>query len=1648
VRIDLNVPAPNSIRRWLPFDVGRPPLDGYLDETATGTDQLRSICSLDEFAEIQCLVLLGQAGMGKTYAAHFEVDALRQSGEMVDFVSLGREPDPGEALLRLLASDHASEFVKGRNWYIFLDGIDETAGPPATLITEVGRLLDTLFERGDADRLRLRLLCRTSAWSIDHDRLVEVRWREDQVRKLELGPLSKHEITDLVAAKLPDRVQTFLNSIEEHNAEALAARPVLLFLLLDLFLANDTFPNTRARLYQLGLERLILSAQVANALGKRVDLERRLLISSRIAVATTFSGLSQITADPGLPTDDAVHLADLVGQLEPAEGEALGVTTAEVRAALATPLFARIAPDTFEWAHRTFMEFLAAHYLVVRQVPAPDLWNLLLVADPDGKQTVAPHLREVAAWLAGMVPDFFRLLVKLEPKILLRSDLAAATPQDRSLLVDALLDRIADEELYDFFDAVRPYLGKLGHPNLHAQLASRLADKSQGHVLRRIVVDIAHRTELRSFIPVLLKVALDEGDALDVRKASVDAVSAFGTPEDKAQLTPILTSDLSSDLSDELRGSILRATWSGQLSDTALIGALTPLKNENFIGAYAMFLHRLEFRPRSTADVIEAITWLTSALDADGAEKWARQANRVFPRIFWACAAKIAEKTVRRALASLIVDRFQAVVRYVLHVSPSEGSGWPREATPRRALVIECLNLAQDPERLATGLLLQGRGLIQADDLDAYVDLRFSDREVIPSSAFLSIIVGLTHQLPIDSLDRVWKAAEQDEALSNALQAAYSVDRHSTEAKWLRKSWQNEKTATDATKSSPPDALQDAEVANLLDRIEGGTPSLWWQLNLQLFVDASGSYQSDFEFRGDLRAAPGWAVLSPKDQKRVIYGAKAYLVDAPLTNLTWLGTSTSLRPASAGYRALRLLLDVDPEALEHLKTTTWRRWAPVTLGFFENDFYTECDEQQRLLAIAYERAPDAILGAITRIALGSKSQGISGRVFDLIKTIADDPMRALLSRLSGRSALKGAGAQGKVLGFLARVGDNEVIEQVQAALESGGTLQNGDNVEAGHWLIECSAQILLNAPQEIWVQLLGLNDRNSELARSIWGKFAEISDIETTDALKSIRNADLAKAYVQLSRLFPEKVEQAGGMRLLQISDGVEGLQSILLTRLVNAGTSDALETLISIANALPGSGLEWRVEEARRNYRLKMQPKLGPSEILAQIATIGMPLETIGANGKGTATRDPVSVDSVPAELHIALPKEKPQGKLIDAERRNILSLATEWSSGHGGISTLNRELCIALANLGHSVWCAVTEAGPKEIEDAQNCAVKLIVCPESTGIDDTNRLLLLTENDFSSTKFDVLLGHDHITGPFASALARRFSAKYIHFLHTVPQQTEILKTRNMTRTLLKGDDKRKKQIELGKTADLIIAIGPKIYNVARMGFDDHINLQMMLPGLSPDLLDHKPDLSKFSRNHCLISARMEDASAKGLRLACEAVLVAAKGVEWTPGARPRLVAQGFDRDRAEEEYAAISGSYEQILEARPYTTDRAEIRNSLSQASILLMPSQSEGFGLTGYEAIAAGIPVLISDESGLAEYINAAVSENIITRDAAFAIILPALEETAGTKWAPRIVSLLQNRDEAFENAAALRDKLRPILSWEKAARKLSAAIQNLD
>ena len=55
------------------------------------------------------------------------------------------------------------------------------------------------------------------------------------------------------------------------------------------------------------------------------------------------------------------------------------------------------------------------------------------------------------------------------------------------------------------------------------------------------------------------------------------------------------------------------------------------------------------------------------------------------------------------------------------------------------------------------------------------------------------------------------------------------------------------------------------------------------------------------------------------------------------------------------------------------------------------------------------------------------------------------------------------------------------------------------------------------------------------------------------------------------------------------------------------------------------------------------------------------------------------------------------------------------------------------------------------------------------------------------------------------------------------------------------------------------------------------------------------------------------------------------------------------------------------QRLAVRSFLQSRESLKNLLCEVDLAIMPSRTEGFGLTGLEALSAGLPILVSGNSG---------------------------------------------------------------------------------
>ena len=383
------------------------------------------------------------------------------------------------------------------------------------------------------------------------------------------------------------------------------------------------------------------------------------------------------------------------------------------------------------------------------------------------------------------------------------------------------------------------------------------------------------------------------------------------------------------------------------------------------------------------------------------------------------------------------------------------------------------------------------------------------------------------------------------------------------------------------------------------------------------------------------------------------------------------------------------------------------------------------------------------------------------------------------------------------------------------------------------------------------------------------------------------------------------------------------------------------------------------------------------------------------------------------------------------------VLVVATEWDSRHGGLSTFNRDLCAALAAAGARVVCYVTEANAEEKSRASEVNVQILDAPKMAGVKDA---ALLLQPPVLPAGFvpDVIVGHDRITGGASVALAGYHypGSKRVLFIHTSPEEIEWHKEpRTDSTSAERAAERKREQLNLAEGCDLVVAVGPHLaseFGTDLRGAGNSVPMIELTPGLPQCTINAAGHLPSSIR--CLILGRVEDYQLKGLDLAAKAFARVVVG--WKQGTPPKLIVRGAPigtEAALKNRIAEDSSPTELDVVIRRYSADETEIRNDLREASLVLMPSKKEGFGLVGLEAIACGVPTLISAQSGLADTVERAAPQ------LAKEWILPVTGD-AITKWAERIEYLLTGREGAFARAASLREQLDEKLDWKDSAAEM--------
>jgi len=860
--------------------------------------QRTDIVAFHEIESKPCLVLLGEPGIGKTFALNGQRSATNSL-----FFNLGTYGNEQRLIDDLFGSTQFQDWSdNGGELRLFLDSFDECLlrlDNLASLFAEHIRRLKTIAG------LFFRIASRTAEWRIALEQAMRQMWGNDKVGVYELAPLTRNQVHVAVEAEgvtpLP-----FIKEVIDREVVSFAIKPLTLDLLIRIWKKRGgSLPPTQKEIYEQGCLELCSEANPERdtpQLRRHLMAEQRMAIAAHIAAATMFCKRSAISINDrstaALETD--LTMAELSqGEVKFRKG-LLPVNLQNLRETFDTGLFTARGQDRLGWAHQTYAEFLASRYLQQQNVSTKQAFTLIQhPLDPEKK--LVPQLHETSAWIASNRAEIFQHVLRLEPDLLLRSDVATADDKTKSQLVDAILDTVSKPTFRTDWWKLRARYRKLEYPGLAKQLAAKLHSSSLANVAKIEAVEIIYACDLRALFPALAKLALAPTKDAHLRQIAADVIVRSGDNSLKRRLRPLALGKHGADKNEELRGAGLSACWPNFLTTAELFASLeTPVDQST--SRYSLFIGNEKLITEiPTKDLPIALRWVEKQPEKRLFYRFSDLIHKIMER----AASALDTAEIRSAFVAALLSR----LRKHDYGTGNEGGRLNDLLDVNCEWRRGCINIAlkhfADPSHDAFLITRWGLRLALPKDLGWLVDRLLSEKSAIQRERLSHVIRRIFYPDTVANVEMIAEAAKQSPELQTILALWLKpIDLDSEEGKKLKADWDQEQewkrvAAEQQKEPMPLDPLPGQRIRGFLDRIDQGDFDAWWQVSFWAEIEDNGRpSQKDYDV--DIRKLPGWEKADAPDRYRMVSAAEKYLLNHKSDPRTWFAKPNVLKNRDAG----------------------------------------------------------------------------------------------------------------------------------------------------------------------------------------------------------------------------------------------------------------------------------------------------------------------------------------------------------------------------------------------------------------------------------------------------------------------------------------------------------------------------------------------------------------------------------------------------------------------------------------------------------------------------------------------------------------------------------------------------------------------------
>ncbi|MFM9691974.1 glycosyltransferase family 4 protein [Streptomyces europaeiscabiei] len=396
---------------------------------------------------------------------------------------------------------------------------------------------------------------------------------------------------------------------------------------------------------------------------------------------------------------------------------------------------------------------------------------------------------------------------------------------------------------------------------------------------------------------------------------------------------------------------------------------------------------------------------------------------------------------------------------------------------------------------------------------------------------------------------------------------------------------------------------------------------------------------------------------------------------------------------------------------------------------------------------------------------------------------------------------------------------------------------------------------------------------------------------------------------------------------------------------------------------------------------------------------------------------------------------------------RYNILVVSDNSGRGEGGVEVFNQELSEALARRHNVTLFTANPDMPQHDGIQQVVTTRPPVLDFGSGAEGTATEMERRDwikhlagqeprqyglQDPASRPYDIIIAHSRFSGPAAAELRENWyqDARLVHFLHTSPERLPFVKGFAPEKAEYKAArDSAIERAAMGR-ADVVAGVGPLLSEVSRGLSAQGVNVphsHEVIPGTRVhDPVQHDPAPETLN---LLVMGRVDD-PLKGVDDAAEAVKLLNRA-----GVFVHLTVRGIPDEqvqKARDELRRLTGGN---VTVKPRTSSATELDEDIRGSHAVIMPSKHEGFGMVAPEGLAHGVPVLVNEESGAAQFLQD--PDRVPPQIGGPCVVAePTDGSSRAQAWMTAIAQLKQDLPQRQAGALHLRETLQQY-TWEHAA-----------